>query len=122
MSNRRLTPAQLHDRLSRFGIAVCENIRTTVGDPISKYCVEQLIRSSTSPAANYSEAMEAESRRDFIHKLKICLKELREALYWLHFKAAVAMPNASDDALMTECRELIAILVASVKTARGGLR
>ena len=77
-----------------------------------------MIRSSTSPGANYSEATDAESRRDFIHKMKICLKELRETHFWLKFKSGVAAHDTNDDALMKECDELIAIFVASLKTAR----
>lgn len=118
MSNRRLTPEQLQDRLIRFGISVCGSLRSAPRDPVGDYFTVQLIRSSTSPAANYAEATDAESRRDFIHKMKICLKELRETLVWLQFKSALATHDESEEGLMKECRELIAIFVASLKTAK----
>ena len=118
MSNRRLSPEQLQDRLTRFGISVCRSLRNAPRDPVGDYFTVQLIRSSTSPAANYAEATDAESRRDFIHKMKICLKELRETLVWLQFKSALATRDESEEALMKECRELTAIFVASLITAR----
>jgi four helix bundle protein len=77
----------------------------------------QLLRSATSPAANYAEACDAESRRDFIHKLKVCLKELRETWVWLRM-AAELTKSADSTSLINECNELIAIFVASLKTAR----
>ena len=118
MSNRRLSPEQLQARLCRFAVSVCRSLRTVRRDPVTDYLTLQLIRSSTSPGANYAEAMDAESRRDFIHKLKICLKELRETLFWLQFKSSLDTGEQNEEALTQECRELIAILVASLKTAR----
>ena len=118
MSNRRLSPEQLQNRLSRFAISVCKSLRALPRDPVSDHVTTQLIRSSTSPAAGYAEATDAESRRDFIHKMKICLKELRETLFWLQLKSALVTRDDGEEALRKECRELIAIFVASLKTAR----
>jgi four helix bundle protein len=76
----------------------------------------QLIRSATSPAANYAEARAAESRRDFVHKLR--LKELREAHTWLRFVRGMELCAVTSVAeVMGECEELIAILVTSIRTA-----
>ena len=79
----------------------------------------QLIRSSTSTFANYGEVQSAESRRDFIHKCGICLKELRESRTWLKFvrEMNLTSPELVDPALR-ECDELLAILATSIKTAR----
>ncbi|MFH2142554.1 MAG: four helix bundle protein [Bacteroidota bacterium] len=80
----------------------------------------QLLRSGTSPALNYSEAQSGESRKDFIHKIKVLLKELRESNICLkiiyrtiHYKAEDKMMLA-----LNESNELIAIFVKSVKTAQ----
>jgi four helix bundle protein len=113
-----MSPDQLQNRLTRFAISVCSSVRIARRDPVSVYYTGQLIRSSTSPGANYSEATDAESRRDFIHKMKLCLKELRETHYWLQFKSGVAAHDSADDALVKECDELIAIFVSSIKSAR----
>ncbi|MCK9422139.1 MAG: four helix bundle protein [Bacteroidales bacterium] len=86
---------------------------------IGKYISEQLIRSGTSPALNYGEAKGAESSNDFIHKMKVCLKELRETFISLKIiKAKPLIPT--DDSLircLNECNELISIFVKSIRTA-----
>lgn len=76
----------------------------------------QLIRAATAPAALYAEARAAESRRDFVHKMHLCLKELRESAVWLQFLNELAPPDATRAPLVQESRELIAIFVASLKT------
>ena len=76
---------ELQQRLIRFGIAVCRNLRRRRRDLIGDHFAKQLLRSVTSPAANYGEARAAQSRADFIHKMRICLKELRETDVWLQF-------------------------------------
>ena len=76
------------------------------------------MRSGTSPAPNYGEAQSAESRKDFVHKMKVALKELRETLIWLRIieRKQLCSPERLPD-IITECNELIAIFVKSVKTA-----
>ena len=78
----------------------------------------QLVRSGTSPAPNYGEAQGAESRKDFIHKMKIALKELRESLIWLRIieRKPLCDPNEMTESI-NECDDLISIFVTSVKTA-----
>jgi four helix bundle protein len=78
---------------------------------------DQLVRAATSTAANYAEARAAESRRDFIHKMQVCLKELRETGVWLEIVSRLDDPDRVY-ALASECNELTAIFVASIKTAR----
>jgi four helix bundle protein len=80
----------------------------------------QLLRSGTSPAPNYGEAQSAESRADFVHKLKIALKELRETEVWLKIidRAEYIKPSNKLLPLLKETDELIAIIFRSIETAR----
>jgi four helix bundle protein len=80
----------------------------------------QLIRSGTSPAPNYGEAQSAESYSDFIHKMKVCLKELRETRIWLLMiiRASLINPASKLDSLIDENNQLISIFVTSIKTAK----
>ncbi len=84
-----------------------------------KHIASQILRSGTSPAPNYGEALSAESKADFIHKLKISLKELRETEVWLKMieKAELIQPPSKLQSLIQETDELIAILFTSVGTA-----
>jgi four helix bundle protein len=83
-----------------------------------RHIAEQLARSVTSAGANYQEARHAESRADFIHKVRLAAKELSEALYWLRLLHALdLLPSTSP---IKEADELVAILVASANTARRG--
>ena len=80
----------------------------------------QLIRCGTSPASNYGEAQGAESRSDFIHKMKICLKELRETKVWLIMivRANLIKPKSKLEPDINENDELISIFMSSIKTAK----
>ncbi len=110
----------LEDRLIDFAvriIRVAESLpKTKVGNHISG----QLIRCGTSPAPNYGEAQDAESRADFIHKMKVSLKELRETKVWLLIigKSNLLKPSSKLEPLIDESNQLISIFVASVKTAK----
>lgn len=68
-------------------------------------------------AANYAEACAAESRRDFVHKMQICLKELRETAVWLEILRRIGSPERLGE-LARECDELTRIFVSSIRTAR----
>ena len=83
----------------------------------------QLIRSSTSAALNYGEAQAAESRKDFIHKTSIVLKELRESQISLKLISGSIKPDQRDHLIsaMDECDQLIAIFHTTVKTARNNI-
>ena len=78
------------------------------------------MRSGTSPALQYGEAQSAESRNDFIHKLKILLKELSETLVSLKIIKKVPLTKKIDlvEKALTECNELISIFVKSIETAK----
>ena len=84
-----------------------------------KYMADQLVRSGSSPALNYAEAKSAESVNDFIHKMKICLKELRESfvsLKIIRIKPMLPFEGNLEKALQ-ESNELISIFVKSIQTA-----
>ena len=109
----------LEDRLIDFAVRI---IRLTEALPNTKagtHVAGQILRSGTAPAPNYGEAQSAESAADFVHKLKIALKELRETLIWLKIiaRANLLKSAALLAPLMRENDELVAILFASVKTA-----
>ncbi len=113
----------LEDRLIEFAVQVCRVAERLPSTAVGRHVATQLIRCGTSPFANYSEAQGAESRRDFVHKLGICLKELRETSVWLKFirRLELSAPE-SVGAVMRECDELLAITATSIKTARRNRR
>ena len=110
----------IEERLIGFAVRI---IRTAESLPKSKtgnHIAGQLIKSGTSPAPNYGEAQSTESRSDFVHKMKICLKELRETKIWLKMivQANLIEPVSKLDSLISESDELISIFVTSIKTAK----
>ena len=112
-------PFDLADRLLDFAVSVGRITKALPNDRLGTHLANQLIRSGTSPAANYAEAQAAESRRDFIHKLKLALKELRETLVWLRLATHMELNTTNQlDAAESECDELIAIFVRSIETAK----
>ncbi|MCP5536433.1 MAG: four helix bundle protein [Akkermansiaceae bacterium] len=114
-------PQDLEDRLIDFSIRVIKVIESLPNSKAGNHISGQLLRSGTSPAPNYGEAQSAESRKDFIHKMKISLKELRESLIWLKIIERKPLCNPSKlTKIMQECDELISIFVTSVKTAEHG--
>ena len=114
-----MKPNQLEERLIQFAIDVillCKKIDKSFA---SEHLAKQLIRSATSSALNYGEARSGESTRDFLHKMKISLKELRESLINMRIQKGAKLITDIDslDKLIKENDELISILVASIKTA-----
>lgn len=109
----------LGDRLIDFSVRVMDLVEMVPRTRSGNHVADQLLRCGTSPMANYAEAQSAESRKDFIHKMKVSLKELREARAWLlviQRRKLGRNANAVADAL-AECNELVAIFAASVGTA-----
>lgn len=109
----------LEDRLLDFAVRVIELTEALPNNRASNHVIGQLLRSGTSPYGNHGELESSESRKDFIHKLKICLKELRETRRWLRLlgrlkktRSATGLPEC-----LNESEELIRIFVASVRTA-----
>ncbi len=109
----------LEERLLDFAAAIIRLVRELPKDREANHVAGQLLRSGTSPLPNHGEAESAESPADFIHKLKICLKELRETRRWLLLIQRVPLiePPSSARAALVETDELIRIFVASIRTA-----
>lgn len=112
-------PYDLEERLLQFSARI---IRLTDALPNSRpgnHVAGQLLRSGTSPLPNHGEAEAAESRVDFVHKLKICLKELRETRTWLLLVQRVPLIQAPDKVteLLDETEQLIRIFYSAIRTA-----
>src|SRR4051812_22517943 len=97
-------------RLLGVGARVVLLARALPKDAAGRHIAGQVLRSSTSGGANYEEARAAESAADFIHKLRIAAKELRESIYWLKLIEAAQLSEHVAP-LIAECNELVAILV-----------
>jgi four helix bundle protein len=110
----------IEERLIEFAvqlIAVCEKLPETRA---GRHVAGQLVRSGTAPAPHYGEARGAESRRDFVHKLRICLKELNESRIWLEIAKRSGMATALQlEPVLAECDELCRIVSASIQTTSG---
>jgi len=116
MSERAL---DLEDRLLDFAariIRVSESMKPT---PAGRHVGDQLLRSGTSPFANHGEAEGAESLNDFVHKLRICYKELRESRRWMRLAQRADLLEQPErlTPLLDEADELIRIFAASLRTA-----
>ncbi len=110
----------LQDRFVDYAVRI---IKLSEAMPDTRACDHirsQVLRSGTSPAPNYGEAQSAESRADFVHKLKLALKELRETEVWLKIitKAELVQPTDKLLPLLQETSELISILFKSVEIAQ----
>ncbi len=118
------TTFDLEDRLIDFAVRIIRAADSLPKSKTGNHISGQLIRSGTSPAPNYGEAQGAESRADFIHKLKIGLKELRETRIWLLIivKAKLIKPDSKLDGLLSENDQLISIFVTSIATAKKNMK
>ena len=110
----------LEKRLINFSVLIIEIVNRAPKSLASKTLSGQLIRSGLSVSLNYGEAQSAESTKDFIHKLKIILKELRET--HINLKITKQSNSHTDEEKLQiaikECNELISIFVKSVKTSQ----
>jgi four helix bundle protein len=103
--------------------AVRRMLRALHRDAAAKHVASQLWRALTSGGANYEEARGAESRADFMHKLGVATKELREAHYWLRVvQRSDRVQTGTVDPLLAELDQLVAILTASIRTAKANHR
>jgi len=109
----------LEERLLEFAARIIRMEEQLPGTRAGNHIAGQLLRSGTSPLPNHAESQAAESPDDFIHKLRICLKELRETKRWLQLVQRVPLVKqpARVDPLVAETDELIRIFVASIRTA-----
>jgi four helix bundle protein len=109
----------LEDRLLDYGAAIIRLVETLPRNRASNHVGAQLLRSGTSPLFNHGEAQAAESPNDFVHKMKVCLKELRESERALRLVQTVPLTKDAEEieGLLKETDELIRIFVASIRTA-----
>jgi four helix bundle protein len=118
-----MTPDELADRLLEFAARIGRVVDALPDSRLGRHVASQLVRSGTSPAPNYEEGRAAESRKDFVHKLSIALKELRESRYWLRLIARSAMiPDGKISELLDESDQLCRILGQSLATTRRASR
>ena len=110
---------ELEERLLKYSVGIIDLVDRLPGTRSGSHVAGQLLRSGTSPLPNHGEAQAAESRNDFIHKMRICLKELREARRWLRLiHRSPRMKNTSQaSSLIEETEELIKIFFTSIRTA-----
>ena len=112
------TDYDLEERLLEYSARIIRLVERLPNTRAGNHLAGQLLRSGTSPLPNHGEAQAAESANDFVHKLKICLKELRESWRWLLLIQRVPLLRPRlVDALVKETDELIRIFVRSIQTA-----
>jgi len=113
-----MNPQELEDRLILFAVLIIKISEKLARTFSGKHLANQLLRSGTSPALNYGEARGAESRKDFVHKIRISLKELRETFVCLKIiKQANIIPQDQElHKSLNENDELIRIFVSITKT------
>jgi four helix bundle protein len=109
----------LEERLLKFAADIVELTESLPNTRAGNHIAGQLLRSGTSSLSNHGEVEAAESRRDFLHKLRICLKELRETKRWLRLVGRVNKLGSPANFVTcsNEVEELIRIFVASIRTA-----
>ena len=112
---------ELEDRVIDFAVSIVNIVEEIKQSYAGNYYGNQLIRSSGSPALNYGEARSAESHKDFVHKMGICLKELRESHNCLRiiFRANLFIGDEQKILkVLDENNQLVSIFVASIKTSK----
>ena len=119
MDRKSTAKYDLEDRLIEFAVRIIDTAEALPNTVASKNLSGQIVRSGTSPALNYGEAQSAESKADFVHKMKICLKELRETFVCLKIiQRKGYFKELRLDPLLNENTELISIFVKSIQTAK----
>ena len=123
MNQKSNSKYDLEDKLIEFAVRIIDLAEALPGTVASKNLGSQIVRSGTSPALNYAEAQSAESKNDFVHKMKICLKELRETLVCLKIILLKGyFKETKLAALLKENSELISIFVKSIQTAKNNAK
>ncbi|NLF09733.1 MAG: four helix bundle protein [Pirellulaceae bacterium] len=114
-----MTPDELAERLLAFAVRVGRVVNALPATRLGRHVASQLVRSGTSPAPNYEEGCAAESRADFIHKLSICLKELRESRFWIKLIVkSNLLPETKISELLDESDQLCKMIASSIVTAK----
>jgi four helix bundle protein len=120
----KMNKNDLENRLVDFAVLIVEIVNELPNSKAGNHLGGQIVRSGTAPALNYGEAQSGESRKDFIHKIKIVLKELRETNVCLKIIFKAKLLNSFDkiNSALKENNELISIFVKSVETAQRNLK
>ena len=119
MQNEMRKGADIEERLLEFAVRVGKAIDALTDTRLGRHVAGQLVRSGTSPAPNGAEACAAESKKDFIHKLGIVLKELRESAVWIRLVVkSELIPEERLELLLDECDQLCKIIAKSLVTAK----
>ena len=114
-----MNPEQLSERLWLLAVAVGKLIDALPETRLGRHVAAQLVRSGTASAPNYDEGCNAESRADFVHKVSIALKEMRETYGWVRYVVlAELLPPTEIASLINESHQLCRILGKSVATAK----
>jgi len=114
---------RLEERLIEFAVRIVILSANLPRTPAGRHIAGQIMRSGTSPAPNYGEARGAESHADFVHKLRIVLKELNETSIWLRIiERSRLLRKELIKGIIGENTELCRIFTASLKTARDGVK
>src|SRR5439155_24195219 len=114
-----MTPEELAERLLQLAVRVGKLVDALPDTRLGRHVASQLVRCGTSPPPNYEEACAAESRADFVHKMKIALKELRETRFWLRYSVRTEMLSASKmGKVLDESDQLCKIFGKSTVTAK----
>ena len=120
MSSTESKAGALQRRLVSFAADIIHISAKLPNTPQAKHISKQILRAGTAVAANYGEARGAESRSDFVHKLRIVLKELNETAVWLQLLVAASLlPKDKSTEIVAENEELCRIVAASIRTAGG---
>ena len=113
-----MNSAALSDRLLDFSARVGKVVDSLPRKRLANHIAAQLVRCGTAPGSHYEEGCAAESRADFLHKLRLALKELRESGYWLRLiTKAQLLPQPRLTKLIDECEQLGKIVGKSIVTA-----
>ena len=118
-TNTKEQTFDLEERTARFGEKVIQFVKTVRLTPVTDSLVRQLVRAATSIGANYCEANDAQSKKDFRHKISLCRNEAKETKHWLRMIAA-ADESTQQPAreLWQEAKELNLVFSSIVKNTR----
>jgi four helix bundle protein len=114
-----MKPDDLSERLLDFAARIGNVVDALPDTRLGRHIASQIVRSGTSAGPNYEEGRAGESRADFIHKLSICLKELRESRFWLRLTIkSNLVPKLKMANILDECEQLMKIIGKSITTAK----
>ena len=114
-----MTSEELQDRTRKFALDTVKFVAALPKSKVTDVLGYQLLKSATSVGANHREAVHAESRADFIHKMNVVEKEAAETVYWLELcRDSSTGASTTLNPLLKESRELLAIFTATCRTAK----